>query len=310
MEPSSYSIFETLQESLIIKKNDRKKQNPTDKNLLTKNTMKKIILGICLIFLSFLTRAQAKNGLEGIIVEKYYISTAKDTVNSAIGGKLPIGSTTYRIYVDLLPGYKFQAAFGIPGHELRIATTTSFFNNEDQGATIPNVIPDHNLGDNTVMLDSWISVGAASESNLGILKTEDDGQGTIKNVNGILRNDNPMMGISLEKQDGLIGGVAERVTAFGIDSIIKIFGNSNDNYAFEFKTSNGSWAAMNGSVGPTSENKILIAQLTTNGKLSFKLNIQIGTPSGGVEQYVAENPQGDQIKFSALTFPLLRTSHK
>ncbi len=270
--------------------------------------MKKILLAICLIFLSFLTQAQ--NGLENIIVEKYYISTAKDTVNSAIGGKLPIGSTTYRIYVDLLPGYKFQAAFGIPGHELRIATTTSFFNNEDQGATIPNIIPDHNLGDNTVMLDSWISVGAASESNLGVLKAEDNGQGTIKNSNGILRNENPMMGISLVNQDGLIEGVAERVTAFGIDSIIKIFGNINGKYGSEFKTSNGSWAAMNGSVGPTSENKILIAQLTTNGKLSFKLNIQIGTPSGGVEQYVAENPQGNQIKFSKLSFPLPIISHK
>ena len=174
----------------------------------------KYVLGLFLL-ISFYANAQ--QGLEKIIVEKYYISTAKDTALNRLGGKLPIGSVTYRIYIDMLPGYQFQAAFGIPGHELRFATTTTFFNNEDKGGTIANVIPDRNLTDNTVMLDSWLSVGAASEANLGILKSEDNGIETIVNKNGILQNDNSVAGIALKNQDGFIAGEVPKVTAFGID---------------------------------------------------------------------------------------------
>jgi len=105
--------------------------------------MKKIISGLLFNFLSVLAHGQ--NGLENIIVETYYISDANDSIEtdavSANPGALPVGSITYRIYADMLPGYKFQAAFGIntPGdsHELRLATTTLFFNNEDRGATSP-----------------------------------------------------------------------------------------------------------------------------------------------------------------------------
>src|SRR5436190_1343744 len=91
--------------------------------------------------------AYAQNGLEGIVVEKYYVSDANDTTANGTGGVLPVGSITYRIYVDMLPGYKFQAAYGVDvaptnvvstgDHELRIETTTLFFNNEDRGATTP-----------------------------------------------------------------------------------------------------------------------------------------------------------------------------
>ena len=49
-------------------------------------------------------------------------------------------------------------------------------------------------------------------------------------------------------------------------------------------------------------NKVLIAQITTNGKLTFKLNIQIGTPSGGYQQFVADSATGAEIKLDCLTF--------
>jgi len=265
--------------------------------------MKRLICGIGFVLSGFITLAQ--HGLENIIVEKYYVSSAKDTALSSLGGKLPIGSTTYRIYVDMLPGYKFQAAFGIPGHELRLATTTKFFNNEDKGATIPNIIPDHNLPNNSVMLDSWISTGAASESNFGILKSEDDGMGTTVNSNGLLQNDNPIAGIALKNQDGfIINGDVPKVTAFAIDSALKVFGNNNGNSNAVFSTSNGSWACMNGSQGPTADNKVLIAQVTTDGIFSFELNIQIRKDGGAVEQYVAKNPKGKEIQLATLTYPL------
>jgi len=52
--------------------------------------------------------------------------------------------------------------------------------------------------------------------------------------------------------------------------------------------------------GPTESNKILIAQLTTDGKLSFEINLQIATPSGDPIKFVARNT-GNLIKESKNT---------
>jgi hypothetical protein len=266
--------------------------------------MKKNLLILPLLFTCFLSKAQ--NGLEDIIVEKYYISEANDTNANSVGGNLPIGSTTYRIYVDMLPGYTFQAAFGLTDHELRIETTSQFFNNMDYGSTSPT-FSKNNSAKNTVMLDSWLSVGGACNGYFGVLKTEDDGVNT--NVNScsgcsstpILQSSNVDAGIPLITQDGLIAGSPLSVTAVGISSIINVFGNATVGNLFS--TDNGSWAALGGATGPDANtNRVLIAQLTTDGILTFKLNLQLGTPGGGTEQYVAENATGSQILHPALIY--------
>lgn len=266
--------------------------------------MKKKLLTLSLIFSCFLTQAQ--NGLEDIIVEKYYISEANDTNANSVGGNLPIGSVTYRIYVDMLPGYNFQAAFGLTDHELRIETTTQFFNNMDYGNTSPT-FSKNNSAKNTVMLDSWLSVGAACNGFYGVLKSDDDGLNTNMNTcsgcsaSPILQSTNPDAGISLSTQDGLLAGSPASVTVVGLSSIINVFGNSTNGNLFS--TDNGSWAALGGATGPDANtNRVLIAQLTTDGILTFKLNIQLGTPGGGTEQYVAENPTGSQIQLAALVY--------
>lgn len=259
--------------------------------------MKNIILGLSLVLCAGYISGQ---GLEKVIVEKYYISDARDA--AAFGGQLLVGSVTYRIFVDMLPGYRFQAAYGIPGHELRLATTTLFFNNEDKGGIVSSVIPYRNLKDNTVMLDSWLSAGGAAEGSFGILKTMDDGVETIVNEKGILQNSDPGAGIPIKVQDGLIAGMPPKVTSFGIDSIVDVF--KNRTIGSEFSTTNGSWATMNGAIGPDSiDNKVLIAQITTNGVFTFELNIQIGKPAGGVENYVAKNPVAKEIQLSSLAYP-------
>ncbi len=267
--------------------------------------MKIILLGFCLILLSVLSNAQ---GLENIIVEKYYVSNGNDTTVNSSGGVLPVGSVTYRIYVDMLTGYKFQAAYGIqdasgtPLHTLTISTTTLFFNNEDRGATSPTYSKNQ-AKNNTVMLDSWLSVGAACAGNFGILKTDDDGISTIVNNDVVLQNNSPFAGIPLTSQDGLIAGVPEQLTSIGISSEIAMFDNQNDGTnGPTFSTSNGSWASLNGSTGPTADNRVLIAQMTTDGVFSFSLNIQIGTPTGFVENYVAVNPTGNEILFPACNY--------
>ncbi len=268
--------------------------------------MKKSLLGLCLTILTVFSFGQ---GLEDIIVERYYVSDANDATDED-GGSLPEGSVTYRIFVDMLPGYNFQAVYGNDNHTLRIATTTEFFNNEDRGEQTGESIGDNRVDENTVAVDSWISVGGATDEHLGVLKSEDPDGSIVGGANndggsegiaeGLLANEDPSAGIPLTTADGLVEGAPVEVTAVG-DLDLSMFADENDGTALV--TNGGSWAALGGAQGATESNMVLIAQITTDGELSFELNVQIGTPDGGVERYVASNPIDEEILFPALTFP-------
>ena len=224
-----------------------------------------------------------KLALEGIIVEKYYEATKEDCQDTT-GGALPKGSITYRIYVDLKPSYHLQAVYGVAKHEFFFKTTTTFFNNKNGGQSGDQIF-DSKLNNNTVALDSWVTIGVATRDRFGVLKTEDTDGSLIK------RN-------TLDKADGLVlAGQTQKLLYYGLD--INFF--SNEKGASYFHSDNGSLATVGGGKGKTPANQVLIAQLTTNGKLSFELNLQIGTPTGGVVQFVAKNPEGDEIKFKQLT---------
>lgn len=264
--------------------------------------------GILIIYLFLCLGIANGQGLENVIVEKYYVSNASDTAVNSVGGILPVGSVTYRIYADMLPGFKFQAVYGVQGHEMRIETSTLFFNNEDRGATSPTYSKSQ-AADNTVMLDSWLSVGAACNGNFGILKANDDGISNVVNseIPQILQNADPSAGIPLTIQDGMIAGTPEPIVTVGISTELAVFDNQNDGTNGPvFSSSDGSWASLNGSIGPDSiDNKVLIAQITTDGTFSFELNIQIGTPGGDVEQYVAKDPVGSEIQMASLKYSSL-----
>jgi hypothetical protein len=259
--------------------------------------MKKLILGLGLCLIGFF--AQAQNGLEQLIVEKYYVANAADAAGSL--GTLPLGSVTYRIYADMLPGYKFQMAYGSASHNLLINTTTSFFNNEDRGATTPTYTKAQ-ASQNTVMLDSWVSVGSGcSGGNMGVLKSEDDGVATVVNANGLLQNTDPSIGMPLTVQDGLIAGAAQSVTFVGISAAQLAVFDATSQYGNSFSVTNGSWASLSTGVpGPTASNRVLIAQMTTDGVFHYEVNIQIKTPSGDIEKYVTSNPLTSEITIPSL----------
>jgi hypothetical protein len=263
---------------------------------------------ITLLSLSFILAYSSKaQGLEKLIVEKYYIADKQDA--AASNGRLPVGAITYRIYADLQPGYRLQAVYGVEDHEMKITTTTGFYNHTGFGGNIPNVIPDRILHQDLAMLDSWLSMGAASEHNWGVLKTEDDTANTIMNKYKpapLLQNTTKKSGIPVRDRDGLMrtDKVVPKVIGFGLDSLLKLFDKTaNSTNGVIFQTNNGSWACLEGSVGPLESNRVLIAQLTTDGKLYFELNIQIGTPDGGVERYVARNPKAGERKLDSLIYP-------
>ena len=267
---------------------------------MKKNTLKKIFISLAFALTGSAVSAQ---GLENVIVETYYVADVNDNAFSGANGDgiLPIGSVTYRLYVDMLPGYKFEALYGVPGHPLNLNSSLPFFNNEDRGSTTPNwtkVQGSHN----TVMLDSWFSVGAACNGQVGVLKADDNGVANVVNTDGILQN-TIGMGIPLTAQDGMKAGTPQPVTYVGLSvSDLDVFdgvslvGNS-------FTTSNGSIASLNGSYGAdTLTNRVLVGQFTTAGDFCFNLNIQIGTPGGGYENWVAATPLGNEMQAQFLNY--------
>ena len=223
-----------------------------------------------------------KTALEGIVIEKYYVYDGTDALDTT-GGALPKGAVTYRIYVDMKPDYKLQAVYGVPNHELTIKTTTQFFNNTKWGDATGDKIDNTKISNSTAAFDSWVTMGAATEGHNGVMKTEDTDGSIIKCS-------------SLAKADGLLAGKIKPLTFFGFD--VLFFNNANAGSSFS--GSNGSWAVFGSVRGETKENKVLIAQLTTDGKLSFELNVQIGSPTGATINFVAKNAVDKEIQVGSL----------
>lgn len=255
---------------------------------------------IPLLLLSFLTISLTSTAqyelpdstaLEGVIVEAYYVSDTLD-VTDEDGGLLDTCSVTYRIFVDMKPGYELQAVYGNENNLLQLQTSTVFFNNEDRGEEAGDLIGDGNLEDNTVAVDSWVSMGAASESHFAVLKENDMDGSIVGGANndggsegidgGLLVNDNDFAGIPLTEADGLVEAEVPTVTVVGLD--LEVFGDENAGGLFE--TNGGAWSVLEGVQGIDDDNVVLVAQITTQGEFSFRLNLQLGIP----EEFQCNHP--------------------
>jgi hypothetical protein len=76
------------------------------------------------------------------------------------------------------------------------------------------------------MLDSWLTVGAACNGYLGILKADDNGVGNIVNNYSpqvFAKMQIPMQVFPLTTQDGFIAGTPEAFTELGITNDIAVF---------------------------------------------------------------------------------------
>lgn len=256
--------------------------------------MKQILFTIAIVgslSLSFRGFAQYSppdgTALEDIIVEVYYVSDENDATDED-GGFLDTCSVTYRVFADLKPDYEVQAVYGNENNLLSITTENVFFNNEDRGEETGDAIGGGDLGDNTVALDSYVTVGSASDEHLGVLKSADTDGSIVGGDNndggsegidgGLLVNDASYVGTPLITADGLISadGDSPSVTLVGIDGSIGVFGDENDGNTFE--TNGGAWSSLDGVVGPDEENIVLIGQFTAQGEFSFNFNLQIGIP--------------------------------
>lgn len=268
--------------------------------------MKKSLLPISFLVLSgFFTKLTAQVGLEGIVVEKFYISNAADSIDAANNGAvypLYVGSTTYRVYANLLPGYKVIQMFGNAAHPLMIETSTAFYNDPNFGFKVYQGTSVNNTKKNTTLIDSYVTVGGVANGLVGVLKSEDT-DGSIGNLQGILANTDTQMGLPItgaNAQDGLMPGMPIIPNVLGITNELDIF---DQTAGASFSTTNGAIAALGGMDGATASNHVLLGQFTTNGDFSFKLNLQILTPTAGVsETYVADSPAGSELTDTTLIY--------
>ncbi len=271
-----------------------------------KKNSKKLLLSLGLALIGNLAQAQ---GLEGIVVEKFYQANAADATNANAAGASPLlnaGAVTYRVYVNMASGYKFSNIYGNAAHSLQVSTTTNFFNDPSQQSTInPAAISTTNVRKSTSLLDSWFTAGGAANGRLGVLKSEDT-DGSPGNFNGVLQN-NPggLYGLpinigtttSLSAADGMIPGTVPTPTLIGTPDFSALDASTGNN----FISNSCSIAALGGLVGPTASNMVLIGQFTTDGVFSYHLNVQlVHVASGAAENYVSSAPTGSELTHPTL----------
>lgn len=250
--------------------------------------------------------AFAQGGLEGIFVEEYYTVDQEDCEVFKTDVNLEPGSKTYRIYVDLLPGYYLQAVYGAPGHPLFFKSTGLFYNHPESGTTHPNILPERALADGVTLLDSWISIGAAGENHFGIPRyiASIPTDSTLKIAENFINHKGKKEKLQLKEANGMVRSYhLPYPTFFQIDSCLKYLGSAT--LSDSLVVHNGAWASLGrGAVGAdsTGTNMVLIAQLTTNGDLSFELNIQVGDEFGNSTKYVARNAGYKEIEHPALVY--------
>jgi hypothetical protein len=265
--------------------------------------MKKNLLALLAVIIT--GNAMSQVGLEGIIVEKYYIADAADSTDAADNfatSPLRVGAITYRVYADLLPGYKLIQQFGNANHPMEISTTTTFYNDPNYGFATYQGTSVNNTRKNTTLIDSYLTVGGVANGLLGVLKT-DDTDGSIGNTDGLIANTDPAMGLAVTgagAADGLMPGVPVIPNTLGLTTELDVFDQIPGS---SFVTTGGTIAALGGALGATDNNHVLLGQFTTDGTFSFRLNLQVATLIEGESQiFVADTPINNEIVDSTLTY--------
>jgi hypothetical protein len=237
--------------------------------------------------------------VENIIVEKYYVADSLDAADTTFG-KLNPGAVTYRVYIDLAQGSALKKIYGDAHHALKFQSTGSFYNQTDRGEVFGANINNRRLNQSPLALDSWITIGQATNKHVGVLKTSDNDGSILAGIpqDTLLVNNDPATGIPLTTADGLlpigkyypitinsIGFSEFDSTIFDKNSKNPSFFYSNSAYLKD-TTDISTNDTTNGVKGLTDENIILVAQLTTTGNLSLNLNIEV-EENGKTIKYVS-----------------------
>ena len=260
--------------------------------------------------------------LEGLFIETYYVSDSLDATD-IIGGHLQEGEVTYRVFLDLAPGSRVLSVFGDTDHPFSVGSTRRFFNNVD-GASFGYEIPKVSYESNTVALDSYITLGQNGFQGLknyyGVPKSQDTDGSFIGGINndggselidgGLLINADAIAGIPLTEADGMdtLNLAIANWFSFGIVD----FASGADTSIFSAEAvdslfqSNQFVLQCEGVYGVNPDsNQVLVAQLTTPGEISMRLNAQILNAAGDTITYVGTNVVNQPNTFFApfLVYP-------
>jgi len=269
--------------------------------------MKKILF-TCIAICSF---SFLKAQFEKVSVEKYYITDANDATDISGGAILP-GTTTYRIYIDLLPNTRLKSVYGSTGHPVVFESTAPFYNHATDGQTYAKEFLKNRYSEGLVALDTWMTLGQttktqAGKTYFGIPKVSDtDGSfiggtnndgGSAAIATGLLINSDVQLGTPLTTADGMdtMANVPSNWLTIGLVDIATgadntIFGSLQSGTSFnseEFLLQNSGVSGVD-----PNANQVLVAQLTTFGDLSFELNIEVEVLVNGIPsaiKYVAKD---------------------
>jgi hypothetical protein len=277
-------------------------------------TTKKLALGLSIALLGS-SLAHAQTGLTNITVEKYYVANAADAAQATAesagpGDALPVGAVTYRFYADMAPNYKLIQVYAdnTKSQPLKFNTTGQFYNNAGGLVSPTPGTGKAAIKNNLLALDSYISLGAAATSNFGILKTEDPG-GTGVNAINVTSASNPN-GVLLNAVSGLTtaDGLYNSGSAPIAPSTVG-FSQANTDALNDASVSSSSFHLVDGAIyststvqGPFATNRVLIAQITTtNGILTYELNVLVQNTITSAGEYFATNPQAGEFTAPGLS---------
>lgn len=207
-------------------------------------------------------------GFEGLIVDK--IPVSKVAADADPHSRLTTSHYTYRIFVNMAEGYEYQLMQGAHLHPLVFKTTTTFYNDEDDGVLNPADIRNIPTQQDPLYYDSWITIGGygsrATATQLVPLSEDSDGTA-----------------------DGFFGDAPSLQMNLSPDLNLDMFDYKQGE---SFESDNASIYLAGGITGAGTSNSVCIGQFTTDGDFYAELNVTMRmVGSKNPEKYFAnENP--------------------
>ena len=281
-----------------------------------------LLVLICCFAASDYAYAQVK----GMTVEKYYVSDSNDFSDTTGGRRVPVGSVTYRVFVEIEPGSSFKRIFGDSLHPLVVSSDSVFYNNNDRPSSeFGFELQSSWYEDNPMLaLDSWLTIGLATRNQKGIMKSKDPDGGAIAGTNnlggtaavpgGLLVNADTVAGIPLTLADGLAANNQPQIGSTGWTDVgfkdagsdTTVFGADSSGNEFYCTGCVLQAPATSGLIGAAADSThVLLAQLTTKGSLAFKLNVTLEQPDGNGGTVLVDYVSTDDTIATTVVSPFL-----
>lgn len=217
----------------------------------------------------------SQNGIDSVIVEKVASLNIKGSNEEYI---------TYRIYADLKKGYRLQAIYGVNEHPLTVKTSGRFYNHTE-GSFLGSNISNNAFLKTGAYFDSWLTLGSPCK---GLFSSTSNNNEKFISPEVSDKSIKKIKILSTKIKD--FENTEQQIVLYGNENLSIALNNSSNTHINKLNLVNTSIACMGGLSGLDTNNYVLLGQLTTNGKLYLELNLQLISPEGRIEKYVARKP--------------------